>query len=85
MKGEHALSSCPSGLLHCYLLGSAAIANHVPGNSPSPPSGMQVLALPAGAAALAESDTARYEIWGWGGNVLAVQVRAAWWRACPSH
>lgn len=58
---------------------SAVIANHVSANSPSPPSAMQVLALPAGAAALAESDTARYEIWGWGGNVLAVQVRAAWW------
>jgi hypothetical protein len=34
-----------------------------------------VLRLPPGATALAESDTARYEVWGWGSNVLALQVR----------
>ncbi|GAB4817049.1 hypothetical protein N2152v2_004095 [Parachlorella kessleri] len=35
--------------------------------------GDQVLRLPEGAMALAESDTAQYEIWGYGANVLAVQ------------
>ena len=36
--------------------------------------GDQVLALPEGARALAESGTARFEVWAWDCHVLAVQV-----------
>lgn len=38
--------------------------------------GDQVLEIPEGAIRLAKSETATFEIWGWGGNVLAIQVRA---------
>lgn len=38
--------------------------------------GDQVVTLPEGAVQLAESDTALFEIWSWGSNVLAIQVSA---------
>lgn len=42
--------------------------------------GDQVLRLPEGARPLAESETARFEVWAWGRHVLAIQVGEQWSR-----